>query len=264
MGGNALTGSGALTGGGSTAAMPSMASFGGGGTAAGATSYAVPALQAGGAAAGGAAAAGGSAAGGAAAGSMPSWVGPAVNAGIGLIGQNQAINASERGSQAQIDLLREMNAQNRADNQPLLDMRNSVLPRINALMSDPNSITQDPGYQFGLNEGNRQISNRQAASGSYYSGAALREAQRFGQDYAGSRLNDSLNRLMGVAGLGQVGATGNANNNAQFGQQAGNSMVNTGNIRGSGYMGGFNTLNNGVNSWMQDSYWDKMLKGGGD
>jgi hypothetical protein len=181
----------------------------------------------------------------------------------GLYANNRAAGAAQDGEANRLALLERMYADTRKDNQPLLDLRNSTLPQINALMANPNSITSDPGYQFGLKQGQSQIDNQAAARGGYYSGAQLKASQRYGQDYAGTKLNDSLNRLMGVAGLGQVGATGNANNNSQFGQQAGNSMVNTGNIRGSGYMGGFNTANNGLNSWMQDSYWDKLLQGGG-
>jgi hypothetical protein len=181
----------------------------------------------------------------------------------GLYANNRAADAAQGGEANRLALLERMYTDTRKDNQPLLDLRNSTLPQINALMTNPGSITSQPDYQFGLKQGQSQIDNQAAARGGYYSGAQMKASQRFGQDYAGTKLTDSLNRLMGVAGLGQVGATGNANNNAQFGQQAGNSMVNTGNIRGSGYMGGFNTANNGVNSWMQDSYWDQMLKGGG-
>lgn len=211
-------------------------------------------------AAGGAAGGAGAAAGAAGAASIPSWVGPAVNAGIGLIGQNQAMRAAEQGSQAQIDLLREVNAQNRADNAPLLAMRNSVLPQINALISNPSSITQDPGYQFGLDQGNRQIANRQAASGNYYSGGALREAQRFGQDYAGSRLDQSLNRLMGVAGLGQVGGNNQQQANTNFGNVAGNALMNQGANRASGYMGMTNNVGGAVNDWFNN--WQRNALGG--
>jgi hypothetical protein len=43
----------------------------------------------------------------------------------------------------------------------------------------------------------------------------------------------------------------------------GNGFVQNGNNRGSGYIGGANTLLNGANAWMQDNYWNQALKGGG-
>ena len=192
--------------------------------------------------------------------SSPGSLGPLISGGIGLIGQNQAIRASDRASDAQINLLREMNAQNRADNAPLLEMRNSVLPKINALMSNPSSLAEQPDYQFGLNEGNRQIANRQAASGNYYSGGALREAQRFGQDYAGSKLDQSLNRLLGVAQMGQIGGNNQQQANTNFGNMAGNALMNQGANRGSGYMGMTNNVGGAINDWFNN--WQRQTLGG--
>lgn len=166
--------------------------------------------------------------------------------GVGLYAQDKATDALSSANNKELALQREMWQQNRADNQPLLDLRNGTLPQINALMKDPSSITQDPGYQFGLNQGQSQIDNSAAARGGYYSGAQMKASQRYGQDYAGTKLDQSLNRLMGVAGLGQVGGTNNQQNNNQFSQQQGNALMNGGNIRGSGYMGMANTIGNGL------------------
>jgi hypothetical protein len=173
----------------------------------------------------------------------------------GLIGAYTTNRASDAAQQGQADsnaLMARMYDQNRADNQPLLDLRNSTLPQISALMKDPNSITSDPGYQFGLKQGQSQIDNQAAARGGYYSGAQLKASQRYGQDYAGTKLTDSLNRLMGVAGLGQVGATANQSNNTNYSQMGGNGLMQQGNIRGSGYVGMGNTFNNTLGDWIND------------
>jgi hypothetical protein len=180
----------------------------------------------------------------------------------GLYAQNRAANAAQDGNNAQNALLSQMYTQNRADNQPLLDMRNSVLPQIQGLLKDPSTITNDPGYQFGLKQGANQLNNRAAASGNYYSGAQMKAAQQFGQDYAGTRLDQSLNRLTNVAGLGQVGANNNQTNNTNYGVTGGNALQQGGNIRGSGYLGQFNTANNAANGWMQDQL-DRKYWGGG-
>lgn len=181
----------------------------------------------------------------------------------GMYANDKATDAAAGGQSEANALMRQMYEQNRADNQPLLDMRNSTLPQIQNLLANPSSITSDPGYQFGLQQGQSQIDNQAAARGGYYSGAQLKASQRYGQDYAGTKLNDSLNRLMGVAGLGQVGATANQSNNTNYSQMGGSGLAQQGNIRGSGYIGGANTLLNGANAWMQDNYWQQALKGGG-
>lgn len=180
----------------------------------------------------------------------------------GLYSQNKATGAAQQGNQQALDLYRETRDQNRADNQPLLDLRNSVLPQINSLLKDPSSITQQPGYQFQLKQGQNQLNNRAAASGNYYSGQQIKAAQQYGQDYAGTKLDQSLNRLMGVATGTQVGGQNNQANNNQFAVSGGNALQQGGNIRAGGYLGQYNTVNNGVNNYLQDQF-DRKYWGGG-
>lgn len=194
-------------------------------------------------------------------GSMSDYLRAAQTA-YGLYAQNKATDAAAAGNQAQLELMARMYDQNRADNQPLVDMRNSVLPQIQNLLKNPNSITSDPGYQFQLKQGQNALNNRAAASGNYYSGAQMKAAQQYGQDYAGTKLDQSLNRLMGVATGTQVGANNNQQNANQFAVSGGNALAQGGNIRAGGYMGQYNTVNNNINDWMQDQYNQKYWGGG--
>ena len=163
---------------------------------------------------------------------------------IGLYTGNRATNAAQQGAQDQNALIREAMAKN----QPLIDTRDAALGKLNGLMADPSSITKDPGYQFWLNQGQSQIDNQQAARGGYYSGQQLKASQKFGQDYAGTKLDQSYNRLLGVAGMGQIGGTQNGNLSLNLGQ----GLANAGNIRGSGYIGMGNTAGNAVGDWTND------------
>jgi hypothetical protein len=192
--------------------------------------------------------------------SSPGFLGPLVSAGLGLYGQNRAINAAQDANAQGLQFQRDVLAQQRADNQPLMDLRNSTLPKINALMADPSSITQQPDFQFGLNQGRKLREDRSAASGGYYSGGAMKELERFGQDYAGSKLNESLNRLMGVAGLGNIGGSQNQQATSQFGNNTTNLISQGGNIRGSGYMGLTSTAGGAVNDWFNN--WQRQNGGG--
>lgn len=60
----------------------------------------------------------------------------------------------------------------------------------------PGDLTKDPGYQFNLEQGEQALARRQAAGGNYFSGAALKDAQRFGQGLASTTYNDAFNRYM--------------------------------------------------------------------
>lgn len=55
-------------------------------------------------------------------------------------------------------------------------------------------FTTDPGYQFRLAEGQKALDRRQTAGGNYFSGAALKEAQDFGQGLANQTYQDAYNR----------------------------------------------------------------------
>lgn len=75
----------------------------------------------------------------------------------------------------------------------------------------------DPGYQFGLQQGMQALDHRVAAAGGRVSGAALKAAQRYGNDYASTkfgeayqRRQDSLNRLAALAGIGQTSTANSA------------------------------------------------------
>lgn len=92
-------------------------------------------------------------------------------------------------------------------------------------LDDP--IQMDPGYQFGLDQGNQALDRKIAAGGGRVSGAAIKAAQRFGTDYATTGYNaayqrrqDRINRLSALAGIGQS-ATGAS---AQAGSAAANNI----------------------------------------
>lgn len=88
-------------------------------------------------------------------------------------------------------------------------------------------VMMDPGYQFGLTEGQKAIDRKIASGGGRLSGAAIKAAGRFGTDYASSGFNaayqrkqDRLNRLAALAGIGQTAT----NSSAQAGAGTANAI----------------------------------------
>jgi hypothetical protein len=82
---------------------------------------------------------------------------------------------------------------------------------------------KEPGYQFGLQQGQQAIDRKAAAAGGRVSGAALKAANRFATDYATSGYNaaygrreDRLARLQTLAGYGNsaTGSVANAGQNS--------------------------------------------------
>lgn len=90
-------------------------------------------------------------------------------------------------------------------------------------------VMADPGYQFGLTQGQQALDRKTAAMGGRVSGAALKAAARYGTDYASTGYNaayqrgqDRLNRLASLANIGQT-ATGSS---AAAGTSAANAISN--------------------------------------
>lgn len=85
----------------------------------------------------------------------------------------------------------------------------------------------EPGYQFGLQQGQLGLDRKAAAGGGRVSGAALKSAAEYATNYATTgysaayqRRQDRLNRLASLAGIGQSAA----GSSAQAGQSASNNI----------------------------------------
>lgn len=146
-------------------------------------------------------------------------------------------NAADDAIAAQRDAAKRADAryeQQRQDNMPALEARNASLARMRELlgisdnkaaqgygsMASPLTsaeVMAEPGYQFGLQQGQKALDRQMAARGMRNSGAALVAASRYGTDYATTKYGDAFNRLQAdrgnqfgrfatTAGLGQPGA----------------------------------------------------------
>lgn len=119
-----------------------------------------------------------------------------------------------------------------------------------------------PGYQFGLDEGNKQVQASAAARGGLNSGATLKALMQYGQNYADQKgWQPYLNSLQSMAGLAQTASSqiGNAGqnyanqvgNNAQWGaQQRANSTYNSANA----WANGMNNAAAFGGQWYQNTY----------
>lgn len=167
----------------------------------------------------------------------------------GLLGSNasnKAANSQLQGQREANALQRGMYDQTREDYAPWREAGSSALSQLQALLANPQSITQTPGYDFRLNQGQQAIDRSAAARGNLYSGGTLKALDRFGQDYGTSEYGQQYNRLSNLAGLGQVGVQGTANAAGNYAQQGGNALSNMGDARASGAIGSANAWSNAL------------------
>lgn len=119
-----------------------------------------------------------------------------------------------------------------------------------------------PGYQFGLQEGQRALESSAAASGGLFSGKAGKALAKFGTDYADQQgYTPYMNRLASAAGLGQTAT----NQLGALGQSAatnvGQAYQNAGNARASGIAGSANAWGStlgqlgGIAGYMYGNRW---------
>lgn len=147
-------------------------------------------------------------------------------------------------------------------------------------------FTQDPGYAFRLQEGEKALERSAAARGGLISGGALKAATRYGQEMGSQEYNNAFNRyqterasqlqpLQSLAGVGQsatnqmgsaAGAYGAGASNAygaagagaataygNLGAAQGANAINAANARASGYVGGANAMNQGLSQYLNYS-----------
>ena len=132
----------------------------------------------------------------------------------------------------------------------------------------------DPGYAFRLQEGLKGMDRQAAARGGLISGGALKAAQRYGQEMGSQEYQNAYNRynqnrgtrynmLTGQQAVGQGAANTQGQAAGNYGQQAGETLMNMGNARASGYMGQANAFSNALqgagNTLLQGQMFNTMF-----
>lgn len=107
----------------------------------------------------------------------------------------------------------------------------------------------DPGYQFRLNEGNKAL-DRMMSAGRVTGGRAIKEAMRYGQDFASNEFGNSVGRMFTLAGFGPVGVNTSAAAGTNAANQIGQIRLNQGNALAEGYANQNNAMQSGINNLM--------------
>lgn len=212
------------------------------------------------------------------------WVSWAIPAGASILGSvlgsNEQANAAQSAADTSAgatkyaaDIQKQIYDQTRADQTPWREAGANSLAQLvsgtgaNGEYLRPFSMadyTADPGYKFRLAEGQKALDRSAAARGGLQSGAALKAAARYGQDYGSneyqnaynryqSNQSNKFNRLASLAGVGQTAnnalqqagqnyATGVGGLTMANADTAGNAALAAGNARASMYGGIGNTL----------------------
>jgi len=136
--------------------------------------------------------------------------------------------------------------------------------------------TNNPAYQFQLKQGQQALDRSAAARGMGASGAQMKAAQEYGQGLASQQYDKEYNRASGeftdyynrLAGLSQGGqqaastlgnygnqyATSGSNTLGSLGGYLQNNLGQAANARASGYIGGANAINGGIQGLTDNAF----------
>ena len=121
-----------------------------------------------------------------------------------------------------------------------------------------------PGYDFRMQQGLDAIDASAAARGGLYSGAAMQDAMKFGQDYGSAEFGNVFNMLGGLSanGMNAANMSGAASQNAANGVS--NALGAQGNAAAAGAVGQANAWNQGIgNALGVFNYQKQMGQGNG-
>ena len=203
------------------------------------------------------------------------WVATAIggSAVLGYLGTQSAAksqaNSANQANQTQWNMFQ----QQQENNAPWLESGKNALSTLNSAMGPGGSLsknfsmsdfTNDPGYQFRLQQGQQALDRSAASKGMNLSGAQLKASQNYGQnmgtqDYQqtlqnwNNQQNTQFNRLASMAGVGQQAAS--ADNAA--GQNAANNVaqnqIGAGNAQAASTMAGINGITGAANQFVNYS-----------
>lgn len=194
-----------------------------------------------------------------------SWVATAVAGGAALSyigGQNAADTAAaaQRDASSSANALqRYMYEQNRSDQQPWMDAGKTALSQLqDPYMSrqfSAQDFVKDPGYDFRMQQGQRNLESSAAARGNLNSGATLKALQRYGQDFASNEYSNAYNRynadrdqrwnkLSSLAGLGQNAQNQVSNAGQSYANQFAQNQMDMGNAQAANAISQSNNMNN--------------------
>lgn len=109
-------------------------------------------------------------------------------------------------------------------------------------------MAMDPGYQFRLREGQRNLENSAAARGGLMSGNFLKATTKYGQDYGANEYANIANRYSALAGVGQAANSQVQTAGQNFSNAYGQNLRAAADARSSGYAAKANAFNNVLNT----------------
>lgn len=120
-------------------------------------------------------------------------------------------------------------------------------------------ITLSPAAQFAMTQGRDTIEAGAAGRGGLYSGSTAKGLEDFRFGLSAQDRDNQLNRLLGLTQMGANAAAGQGAQGTAFAQSAGNNILQAGNAKSAGIIGGVNSVNDAIGNWYGYQQMNKLL-----
>lgn len=176
------------------------------------------------------------------------------SAAVGAYGANKGAETQAATAGQQLDLQREMFDRQVELLSPFRQGGLSGLEAYNYELglgpkpSTYDGYTKAPGYDFRLEEGQNAVQAGVGARHGLNSGATLKALTEYGQNYATSEYDKHVNRLAGLADMGQSSSAMTASAANNFATGGSNALANLGNAQAAGAIGTSNAITGGINN----------------
>ena len=208
---------------------------------------------------------------------MPFWIagaallGSVISADSASSAADAQVGASEKATQLQKDIYDQTVARNAPFVSGGLTAFNALMDRLGisgnkgaegygsfGRTPTGEDVMNEPGYQFGQQQGQNALDRQMNARGFTGSGAAIKAGARYNTDYASTKYGEAFNRIQGaqqqqynqingLARMGQASANNTASAGENFGAAAGANMIGAGNAQAANQLAQGNIWQNAIN-----------------
>ena len=165
---------------------------------------------------------------------------------LGLAGANKASKAQTGAANQATELQRQIYQETTNRLAPFVSAGNNALSGYVNALSPMGDLSMSPAAMFALEQGRDTIEAGAAGAGNLFSGRTAEGLERMRFGMAQHDRDNQLNRLAGLAGMGQAAAAGQADAGQNFASSASQNILSAGSARSAGIMGGVNAINDGI------------------
>ncbi len=184
---------------------------------------------------------------------------------LGLVGSNKAAKAQTNASAQALALQREMFDKTSGNLEGFRAAGDTALNRLLPLLglaepgADFQPLEMSQSSQFALNQGRDTIESGAAARGGLFSGSTVKGLEELRSGIATTDRDNQLNRLFSIVQMGQNAAAGQGAAGTNFANQAGQNLVNAGNAKAAGIVGGVNAVNDGIGNYYGYQNFNRLM-----